>query len=121
MDPRNEETHLVFATVIDSGKLYSYQTVHFTVTYRRGVKCIFILYSYDTNAVLSEPLKNRTRKDILHLYNTYHDYLKERGFNHKIYWFDNKASNDLKKDDMNQGVDTQLFTSWVHGINPAER
>ena len=45
MDPSNTEIRIVFATVVDAGKVYSNQTGHFSVTSNRGVKCVFILYS----------------------------------------------------------------------------
>ena len=47
MQPRNVETHLVFETVVDAGKFNPYQTGNFPVTSRKGVKYVFILYSYD--------------------------------------------------------------------------
>ena len=78
MDPRNVETNHVFVIVVYAGKSYSYQTVLFTVTSSRGVKYVFILYSYSSNNNLSDTLKSRTVKDILHAYTTHHDYLKKR-------------------------------------------
>ena len=45
MEPRNEETNLVFTTVVDTGKVYSHQRDHSTVKPIRGVKYEFILYS----------------------------------------------------------------------------
>ena len=63
--PINAETHLVFATMVDAGKFYSYQIGCFPVTPRSEVKYAFILYSYDSNVILTDPFKNRTVKDIL--------------------------------------------------------
>ena len=82
---------------MDVGKVYSDLTGCFPVTSRKGVKYAFILYSYDANKMLSEPLKSRTVKDVLYAYTISHDYLKERGFNPKMHWLDNKASNSLNK------------------------
>ena len=65
MEPSNSETHILFSTVVDARKLYSYQTDNFTVTSSEGIKYIFILYSYKANEILSEPLKSRTGKDIV--------------------------------------------------------
>ena len=78
MDPSNVENHLVFTTVVDSWKVYSDQTGSFTFISSRGVKYVFILYSYSPNNNLSDTLKSRTVKDILHAYTTHHDYLKKR-------------------------------------------
>ena len=52
MDHINTETHLVFETITDKGKVCSYQTGCFPVTYRRGLKYLFILYSYIANRIL---------------------------------------------------------------------
>ena len=57
MDIVNTEKHLVFRTVVYAGKLYSYQTGHFTVTPSKGIKYVFIICSYDDNAILSDTLK----------------------------------------------------------------
>ena len=114
MDPINAETRIFSATVVDSGKVYSYQIGNFPVTSRRGVKYVFILYSYDANAILSEPLMIRGVKDILHEYTTYHDYLKDRGFRTKINYLDNKSSNALNKYNRNQGIYVQLVPPGAH-------
>ena len=45
----------------------------------------------------SYPLKRITRKYILHAFTTCQEYLKDRGFNPKIHWLDNEASNELKQ------------------------
>ena len=55
METGNAETHLVFATVVDTGKVYSDQTGHFTVTSSKGVKYVSILYSYEDNAIFQIP------------------------------------------------------------------
>ena len=104
MEPRNAETRIVFSTVVDAVKVYIDQTGHFPVTSIRVVKYTFIIYSYDANTIFSDTLKSITYKGVLQAYTTCYDYLKERGFNAKIYWLDNEASNDLKNYNQNQGV-----------------
>ena len=69
------------------------------------MKYVFILYSYYSKSILSDPLKSRTRKDIIQSCTTCHEYLEYRGFIPKIYWFDNESYNAL-----NQGVEVQLVT-----------
>ena len=44
------------------GKLYIDQNVRFPVIYRKGTKYVFMLYFYDANAIITEPLKYRTVK-----------------------------------------------------------
>ena len=57
MKPINSETYLLFATVFGAVKVYSYQTGHFPVTFIKGVKYAFILYSYDANAIFQIPAR----------------------------------------------------------------
>ena len=113
MEPINTETHIVFATVVNAGKLYSEQTINFTVTSRKGVKYVFILYLYDNNKILSETLKMRTKKDILHTYTTRHDYLKKQ-IRPKNHWLDNEVYNAQQKYNRNQKVDVQIVPPGVH-------
>ena len=76
MDTINVETSIFFSTVKDEGKVYSDQIGHFLVTFSRGEKYVFILYSYNISIILSDPLKIRMGKDILHAYTTCYYYLK---------------------------------------------
>ena len=62
MNPINAGTYLSFTEVVDVGKLCSDQTGHFPVASITGVKYVFILYSYNANAIFSDPLKSRTGK-----------------------------------------------------------
>jgi hypothetical protein len=51
---------LLFATITETGKICTNQTGQFPVTSSRGNQYILVLYDYDTNAILMEPLKNCT-------------------------------------------------------------
>lgn len=64
-----------FATVTGTGKIYTDQTRRFPVTSSRGNQYVLVLYDYDTNAILTEPLKNRTGGKILRAYQHLHSYL----------------------------------------------
>ena len=57
-EPNNQETEMVFGTIETIGKVYTDQTGRFPVTSSKGTKYIFVLYSYDTNAILMEPLRD---------------------------------------------------------------
>ena len=43
-----------------TGKIYTDQTGRFPVTSSKGSKYLMVLYDYDSNAILSEPLKSRS-------------------------------------------------------------
>ena len=64
-EPNNNETELVFATIEAIGKVYTDQTERFPVTSSRGTKYICVLYAYDTKAILTEPLKDHSGKEIV--------------------------------------------------------
>jgi hypothetical protein len=57
-DTDNKEMSFQFATIVDSGRIYTDQTGCFPVTSSQGNQYILVLYDYDSNAILVEPLKN---------------------------------------------------------------
>ena len=61
-EPHNQCTHVVFATILpanDLQKSYSDQTGKSPVQSSRGYQYVMIMYDYDSNAILSQPLKSR--------------------------------------------------------------
>jgi hypothetical protein len=59
------KTRFVFAATIDAGQIYTDQTGEFPVVSIRGNKYIMILYDYDSNAILAQPIKDRTAPELL--------------------------------------------------------
>ena len=55
-EPNNQPTQQLFATIESTGKIYTDQTGRFPVTSSQGNKYILLLYDYDTNAILTEPI-----------------------------------------------------------------
>ena len=57
------KTHAVYALILDTSKLegvgYSDLAGPFPYTSARGHRYIFFFYSWDANAILMEPMKNR--------------------------------------------------------------
>jgi hypothetical protein len=51
------KTQFVYATTIDAGRIYTVQTGRFPVVSSKGNKYIMILYDYDSNANLTQPIK----------------------------------------------------------------
>jgi hypothetical protein len=62
-EPNNASTQQMFATITETGKIYTDQTGRFPVTSSRGNRYILVLYDYHTNAILTEPLKNCTGRN----------------------------------------------------------
>jgi hypothetical protein len=50
------KTQYVYAATIDAGKIYTDQTGRFPVVSSEGYKYIMILYDYDSNAILEQPI-----------------------------------------------------------------
>ena len=55
-----------------------------------------MIYDYDSNAILTEPLKNSEGTEILRGYAKLHTYLVHKGFRPRTPWLDNEASTALK-------------------------
>jgi hypothetical protein len=59
-------THFVYTKVIEiTGQIYSDQTGRFPVISSRGNKYIMVVYDYDSRAILAEPIKNRSERELL--------------------------------------------------------
>jgi hypothetical protein len=50
------KTQYVYAATIDAGQIYTGQTGKFPVVSSKGNKYIMILYDYDRNAILAQPI-----------------------------------------------------------------
>ena len=58
-ETNNDPTNNVFATIKETGKVYTDQTGRFSVRSSVGNQYILVLYDYDSNAILTEALKTR--------------------------------------------------------------
>jgi hypothetical protein len=120
-EPNNNITNQAFATVKETGRIYTDQTGQFPVTSSKGYKYMLVLYHYDTNTILVEPLKSRHGNEILRGYKTVYDHLTSRGFKPTTHWLDNEASTALKEFNKLHNVDYQLVPPHVHQRNAAKR
>jgi hypothetical protein len=59
------KTQFVYAATIDAGQIYTDQTGRFPVVSSKGNKYSMILYDYDSNAILAQPIKDRTAPELL--------------------------------------------------------
>ena len=80
-----------------SAKAYTDLTGRFPFQSSRGNNYLFILYDYDGNAILAEPIKNRQAATIKNAWLKLHSKLKLSGNKPKLYIMDNECSSDLKK------------------------
>jgi hypothetical protein len=121
-DIPNERSHHVFAATIEiTGQISTDLTGRFPTTSSRGNKYILVLYDYDSNAILAEPMKSRTDSEHVRAYNHLHQYLVDRGFKPTLQKLDNEASTALKRTIKSKGIDYQLVPPHSHRRNAAER
>ena len=120
----NLKTQQCFASVVSfesTAKAYSDQTGKFPFTSSRGNKYIMIIYDYDSNAILQEPLKNRTDTELARAWAKIHQRLTLGGSKPKLYILDNEFSAKMKATMDEQGVEYQLVPPHIHRRNAAER
>jgi hypothetical protein len=79
------KTYCIYAATIDAGKVYTDQTGRFPVISSKRNKYIMVLYEYDGNAVLAEPIKNRTSAELLRAFQVMETKLTARGFQPKTH------------------------------------
>jgi hypothetical protein len=121
-DEPKERTNWVYMKPIEvTGKIFSDQTGRFPVTSSRGNKYVMIVYDYDSNAILAEPLKSRNEVELLRAYTKIHTELSDRGLKPNLQILDNECPGQLKKFMKQNNVKFQLVPPVVHRRNAAER
>jgi hypothetical protein len=115
------KTQFVYAATIDAGQIYTDQTGRFPVVSSKGNKYIMILYDYDSNAILAQPIKDRTAPELLKAFQFMEQELVARGLKPKLMKLDNEASKLLKTYLHQQDITFQLVPPYSHRRNSAER
>ena len=78
-----------------------------------GSKYILIIYHYDVNAIIAEPLKDRTVKSIANAHERIYDYLTIRGLKPKFEILDNECSREMDEEFNEAEVRTLACTKIV--------
>ena len=115
-----------FATTYDlhdemERKSYSDQTGRFPVRSYRGHQYIMILLEVDSDAILAEPLKNRTSGELTKAYKTIMDRLHKCGIKPTLHILDNECSGEFKDAISSYGAKHQLVPPHDHRRNIAEK
>jgi hypothetical protein len=66
-----------------AGQIYTDQTGRFPVVSSKGNKYIMILYDYDSNAILAQPIIDRTAPELLRAFQVMEQELVARGLKPK--------------------------------------
>jgi len=104
-----------------TGKIYTDQTGRFIVASTRGNKYILVAYDYDSNTILTEPLKIRTGPDLLAAYIKIQSLLEQRGLKLKIRYLDNECPNILKRFMISKDEEYKLVPPHIHRRNTAKK
>jgi hypothetical protein len=78
------KTQYVYAATIDAGQIYTDQTGRFPVVPSKGNKYIMILYDYDRNAILAQPIEDRTAPELLRAFQVMEQELVAGGLKPKL-------------------------------------
>ena len=96
-----DRTHEVGATVLKledrKGLISTDLPGRFPFTSSRGMNYIFLLYDYDSNAILVEPIKSRSPHSLIEGYEACYELLEKAGIRPIIQRLDNEASKELIK------------------------
>jgi hypothetical protein len=115
------KTQFVYAATIDAGQIYTDHTGRFPVVSSKGNKYIMTIYHYDSNAILAQPIKDRTAPELLKAFKVMEQELVARGLTQKLMKLDNEASKLLKMYLHQQDITFQLLPPYSHRRNLAER
>ena len=116
----------VFYRVLDvndeaAQKIYSDQPGRFPKKSSRGNQYIMVLTEVDSDAILVEPMKNRTAGEMIRAYQVLIDRLNSAGIFPKLHILDNECSADLKAIIKENGMKFQLVPPHDHRRNIAEK
>ena len=121
---RDNIKHQIVSTAvvpITTGKIFTDQTGQFPVQSETGNKYVFVLYDYNSNAILAEPIKNRKGQSLIDAFIKLTNILISKGLQPKFQILDNEASFVLKQTINKQQIKFQLAPPNIHRRNAAER
>ena len=87
----------------------------------QGNQYIFVLYDYDGNAILTQPIKNQQAATIRDAWLSLYQVLQQRSNAPNLYIMDNEASRDMKYAMIKHKISFQLAPPHIHCRNAAER
>ena len=119
---RTERTHQLFLKVTKcSSKIFTDQTGRFPITSSHHYKYIMIAYDYDSNNILEEPMKSRTRLHKKDAYQKIRKLLCSRGLIPRTHVLDNECSKVSKEYMEEENENFHLVPPHLRRRNAAER
>jgi hypothetical protein len=104
-----------------SGVVYNDCTGKFPFMALDGNVCLFVMYHYETNAILATSIPGLDSGSILKAYKKNFEYLEDSGYKPKLNVMDNQATKVIKTYLTPQQVSLQLIKPHNHCVNAAER
>ena len=86
-----------------------------------GIACFFVLYHYESNSILADPIKGLDDKTIFEAYKKQFNELTKKGFKVKLNVMDNQATKYIKQFLNDNNCKLQLVKPHNHRVNAAER
>jgi hypothetical protein len=114
------KTHCTYAAVLDAGQIYTDKTGRFPVISSRGNVSIMVLYEYDGDAIITEPIKNNKAGELLRSFQVMEQKITFRGIKPKLMTLINEASQVLKDYLHDQDINFQLVPTNCHQQNATE-
>ncbi len=85
-----------------------------------GSMCFFVLYHYESNAILATPIAGLDNISIFHAYKKYFEELTAKGFKPKLNVMDNQATKYIKKFLTKNNCKLQVVEPHNHWVNAAK-
>ena len=95
-EPRVRTEMALLKSIEETGKISTYQTGSFPNTSSRGRKYVMVLYDYDSNAIISEPLILRSEHELIRAYSDLHTHLSNFGLTTQVQMLENECPAGLK-------------------------
>ena len=97
-DPGNTRAHHCYVAVFEAatGQIHSNQTSKFIVAFSAGKNYVLVVYHYDSNSILVEPMRSRTGPCILEAFKVIYTLLIAAGLRPQLHRLDNECSAALK-------------------------
>ena len=119
------KTNVIMAAVHDithrEGAAFGDLAGRYPIPSNRGNNYILVIYHYNSNAILAEPMKARNKGDILQAYRKIHTKLVLHGLKPRLQMLDNEVSTILLNYMEKNKIDVQLAPPHMHRRNLAER
>jgi len=121
-DSPNDRSRQCYAAMFEpTGRIFSDQTGRFVAPSSHGNNYLLLLYDYDSNCILAEPIKTRSGPSILAGFKILHARLCAAGHRPQLQRLDNECSEPLKDFLRSENIDFQLAPPGIHRRNAAER